>query len=73
MIKDASILEKFEDDLCKKEGPLPYSKTLEIFEQMWEETVALKVFPTKNPLEGIEVDIRMAKILNTCLKNSYQK
>ncbi len=31
---------------------------------MWQEAVDLGVLPLKDPLEGIEVDIRIAKILN---------
>jgi hypothetical protein len=31
---------------------------------MWEEGRKLGVLPLKDPLEGIEVDIRMARILN---------
>ncbi len=73
MIKDASILKKFEDDLSRKEGPLPYSKSLKIFEHMWKEALNLKVLPSKDPLEGIDVDIRIAKILNSCSKSLSQK
>jgi hypothetical protein len=34
---------------------------------MWEMGMALGVLPPKDPWEGIEVDIRVARILN-CLK-----
>jgi len=39
---------------------------------MWNEGVMLGVLPPKNPLEGIEVDIKVAKVLNSCLKKSSQ-
>jgi hypothetical protein len=51
------------------EEKLSFSKALALFEAMWKEGVALGVLPPKDPLEGIEVDIRIARILN-CLKNS---
>jgi hypothetical protein len=31
---------------------------------MWREGMALGVLPLKDPLEGIEVDIRIARMLN---------
>jgi len=37
---------------------------------MWNEGAKLGVLPTKEPLEGIEVDIKIAKALNSCLKKS---
>ena len=33
-------------------------------EGMWREGMALGVLPLKDPLEGIEVDIRIARMLN---------
>jgi len=32
---------------------------------MLEEAIYLKVFPPGNPIEGIDVDIRIAKIINS--------
>jgi hypothetical protein len=40
---------------------------------MWKEAVALGAFPPKDPLEGIEVDINIAKILNSCSKKTSPK
>jgi hypothetical protein len=37
---------------------------LRIFEALYEEAKQLGVFPLKDPLEGIEVDIRLARALN---------
>lgn len=52
---------------------LPISQSLKIFTDMWNEGIRLHVLPSKDPLEGIEVDIKIAKILNLCLKNSFQE
>lgn len=68
MIKDNAYLKNFENELISKQK-LPYEKALKIFEAMWEEGVSLGVLPPKDPLEGIEVDIRVAKILNSCSKS----
>lgn len=63
MIKDAKLLQAFEDEQIRKERP-DYASALRIFEAMWREGMALGVLPPKDPLEGIEVDIRIARILN---------
>ena len=68
MIKNPNILEQFEKQRIKEEK-LSFEEALKIFEAMWEEGVNLGVLPPKDPLEGIEVDIRIARILN-CLKSS---
>lgn len=72
MIKNPEILKKFEDDFMRKSS-LPYGLSMKIFEAMWKEAVTLGIFPLKERLEGVEVDIKVAKILNSCLKNSSQK
>lgn len=68
MIKNPDILKRFEREYSKKEK-LSFKQALTILEAMWKEGVTLGVLPPKNPLEGIETDIRIARILN-CLKKS---
>jgi hypothetical protein len=63
MIKDAKFLSEFNDELLRKER-LDYAAALRIFEALWDEGRKLGVLPLKDPLEGIEVDIRIARILN---------
>jgi hypothetical protein len=63
MIKDLGLLDKFESEELKKEN-LDHKSALRIFEGMWLEGMALGVLPLKDPLEGIEVDIRIAEMLN---------
>ena len=46
-----------------------YFLNLKIFESLFLEAKQLGIFPLENPLEGIENDIRLAKILNV-QKNS---
>ncbi len=68
MIKNAKLLAKFEDGQLRKER-LSYAQALKIFEAMWEEAVNLGVLPLKNPLEDIETDIELARVLNSCSKS----
>ena len=70
MIKNPKMLEEFENQFISGEGRIPYAQSLEIFTALWEEGVALGAIPPADPLEGIEVDIRMARILNSCLTKS---
>lgn len=71
MIKDREVLKKFEDGFIKEEGKLPFARAMKLFTDMWNEGVKLGILPSPDPLEGIEVDIRVAKILNSCSKKSF--
>ncbi len=68
MIRNPEVLKKLEDNLIRGEGKLTFDKATKLFTSMWIEGVRLGVLPPKEPLEGIEVDIRIAKVLNSCLK-----
>ena len=70
MITNAKLLEKLENTISRNEGPLPFSQALEIFTAMWEEALMMGAFPSETPMEGIEIDIRIASVLNSCLKSS---
>jgi hypothetical protein len=69
MVRDATILRHFEEDLAKNEPQRSFQEALKLYEAMWKEAVALGVFPLSDPLDGIETDIEIARVLN-CLKNS---
>jgi hypothetical protein len=64
MVKNPKILEEFKREEIKKEKS-DYLKSLKIFEALWNEGVSLGVLPLKNPLEDIETDIKIARILNS--------
>jgi hypothetical protein len=70
MIKNPAKLREFEDQFIRDSDPLSYPQALRQFTALWQEAVALGVLPPQDPLEGIEVDLRIARILNACLKNS---
>jgi hypothetical protein len=67
MIKNPEILKKFENQFISGRGSISYARSRELFTAMWQEGVTLGVLPPADPLAGIEVDIRMARILNSCL------
>ena len=64
MIKNNILLEQFERDLKKREKA-DYHQNLKIFEEMYKEAVYLKASPAKAPLEGIHVDIKIARVINS--------
>ncbi len=61
-MRDADALRKFEDDQIRSSAP-DYATGLRIFEALWQEAVDLGVLPSKDPLEGIEIDLRLAERL----------
>ena len=64
MVKNSSRLVKFYQTLLKKEV-LTYRQALLIYEALHREAVDLGAIGARNILEGIEVDIRIAKTLNS--------
>ena len=65
MIKNPEILRKFKNDLIRREKP-DYKKNMKIFEEMHKHAVKiLKDRPPRDPLEGIETIIKVAKFVNS--------
>ena len=63
MIKNNEILNEFEKEMIQKKSD--YFENLKIFEQMWIYATELGVLPLKDPLEDIEKNIKLAKLLNS--------
>ncbi|MBN2018966.1 MAG: hypothetical protein JW749_01935 [Sedimentisphaerales bacterium] len=63
MIKDRQKLEEFERRMLATEN-LTHEQAMAIFDSLFEEAVSLGVINDENILEGIETDIRVARILN---------
>lgn len=55
---------KFELNLLRKEK-VDYGRNLRIADALYNEAVALGTFPLGNPLDGIEVDLKIAKVVNS--------
>ena len=73
MIKNKHILEEFDKQFILDKGRLSHGKALKLFEAMWIEAKNMGVVPLKDPMEGIDVDIRVARILNSCSKPSPRR
>ena len=68
MIRDEEFQE-FEIELLRN-GNLDLKKKFKILEALYKEAVALGVFPLRDSLEGLDVDIRIAKVVNSVSKNT---
>ncbi len=68
MIK-AKEFREFELTLLKKEKT-DIKRNIKIVEALYKEAVALGVFPLRDPLDGLDVDLRIAKVVNSVSKAS---
>jgi hypothetical protein len=68
MVRNPDLLRELEEKYIAA-SRLPYEKALAIIEALWTEGVSLAVLPPKDLMEGVEVDVRMARILNACSRN----
>lgn len=69
MLRDTEELREFEREFSRTHRPT-HREALAILDGLWAEGRALGVLPPKDPLAGIEVDIRVAAVLNSCSKKS---
>ena len=65
MVRDADTLRRFEEDLIRREARGSFRESLQLYEAMWKEAVTLGVLPLSDPLDGIEADIELARVLNS--------
>ncbi len=63
MIRNKAKLNKFYQKLIADEN-LSYMKALSIYEALHNEALSLGVISSENILEGLEVDLRIAKAIN---------
>jgi len=63
MIKNNG-LKKFEIEFVKKEK-VNIVKNFHTVKALYNEAVTLGIIPFKNPLDGIEVDLKIAKVVNS--------
>ena len=63
MIK-RDALEKFEKELLRKEK-IDIKKKFQTMSALYKEAVTLGIFPLKDPLEGLDVKIKIARVVNS--------
>jgi len=63
MVKNPELLRTMEDDLARSRAP-DYFLNLRTLEALYQEARLLGILPLRNSLDGIDVDIRLAAVLN---------
>ena len=63
MIRNPAMLNSFEHAMARQDRP-DFHRNLRIVESLYLEARALGVFPLKDPLDGIDVDVQLAGVLN---------
>lgn len=69
--RDWHLLHQFEQDLVKKQGP-DLAQNLRVMDAMYEEARHLGVFPLRDALDGLEIDIKIARVVNL-VRNTTHK
>lgn len=64
MMRKPQVVRSFEDAYSSARST-DYLENVAIFEAMWVEAVALGILPGIDPLAGIEVDLRLARMINS--------
>jgi len=64
MIRDTVLWEQFEAEWQRSQKP-NLEANLRVFEVLLEHARALGVWPPQDPLEGIEHDVHLARVVNT--------
>jgi predicted RNase H-related nuclease YkuK (DUF458 family) len=63
MIRNKVKLNKFYQKLIEEEN-ISYKEALSIYEALHKEAVSLGIINSENILDGLEVDLRIAKAIN---------
>jgi hypothetical protein len=71
--KNRQILKKPETEVREGEGKSGYEHAIESYGSTWDEALQQGALPSRDPMEGIEVDIKIASVVNPCLKKSSRE
>lgn len=63
MLRNPSVLDAFDKSLIRRQ-PVDYRQNVLVYEALYREARALGIFPLKDPLDGIDVDLHLARVLN---------
>jgi hypothetical protein len=72
MIINRAEWEKFEKERIRADK-VDLSKNFAILDALYKEAVTLGVFPPKDPLEGLDVVLKIARVVNSLKPTSVGK
>ncbi len=61
MVRNPQVLAELERRLIRAEPP-DFFRSLQLYEAMYEEAKAFGVFPLRDPLDGLDVKIRVSEV-----------
>lgn len=67
MVKNGEPVRSLERAILRAEKP-DFAKNMRLIEAMYKEAVLLGVFPPQDKLSGIEIDIQIARAINSVSK-----
>jgi hypothetical protein len=65
------MMRKLELDLMRKQGP-DLAQNLRVMEAMYEEAKHLGAFPLRDALDGLEVDLKIARVVNFVRNDTHK-
>lgn len=71
--KNRQILKKPGTEAREGEGQSHYEHAIRSYGSAWDESLQQATLPSRDPMEGIEVDIKIASVVNPCLKKSSRE
>jgi len=69
LIKNAKAVRSLEKAILRKELP-DFSRNIRLVEALYKEAVSLGVFPPQDKLSGLDVDIKVARVINSVSKTA---
>jgi hypothetical protein len=69
MVRSWKFFRDFEEKLIGT-TPVDHFANLKIADELFRQAKSLGIFPLKNPLEGIEVDIERSRVFNSVRRAS---
>jgi len=67
LIKNAAAVRSLEKDILRKEKT-DFFRNIRLVEALYKEAVVLGAFPPQDKLSGLDIDIKIAKAINSVSK-----
>lgn len=67
MVKNEEAVRSLEKAILRKEKP-DFSKNIRLVEALYKEAVFLGAFPPQDKLSGLDIDIKIARTINSVSK-----
>jgi hypothetical protein len=69
LIKNAEAVRNLEKSILIQELP-DFSRNIRLVEALYKEAASLGLFPPQDKLSGLDVDIKIARVINSVSKTS---